>query len=169
MDKQKQAVTYLLSGVAVLASLMVLFYYLSDRFRKTESHVDLDQKVETQSFEKSEFVGIYSPTDGSLEAAGKRISYFNVNQREEGGYLGTAKVDAVGAEEGEHYRCTDVRIGEPEFFLSCSGPGNNSISLNGTWQKSESGAISVAGKVLWTENATLILEVNRNFQYLPGE
>jgi len=168
MNKQKQAVTYLATGVAVLAVLMVLFYYLSDRFRKTDSHVDLDQKVDSTPLEKSEFVGIYSPADGPLEAAGKRISYFNVNQREEGGYLGTVKVDTVGVDEGEHYRCTDVRIEASEFFLRCSG-GENSISLNGTWKKNEAGVISVAGKVLWTENASLILEVDRNFQYMPGE
>lgn len=169
MEKQKQALIYLLSAVAILATAMVLFYYFSDRMRTTDSNIDLNEKVESPVYEKSEFVGVYSPADGALEAGNKRIAYFTVNQREEGGYLGTAKVDTIGGEESEYFPCVDVKIEESEFFLNCMHETGGSISLNGTWVKNSTGAPVVTGKVMWSQNSNSLLEVQRTFQYMPGE
>lgn len=169
MNKQKEAVTYLAVGVGILALAMVIFYYVSDRMRTTENEVDLSQEVEARVEEKSEFIGVYSPSDGPLVSADKRISFFTVNQREEGGYLGSAKVTTLGSDEEFYFNCVDVRIRESEFFLNCLHETQGAISLNGQWEKSASGGIEVQGKVLWSLNSTPVLDVQRRFQHMDGE
>lgn len=165
MENQKKALTYALSALAILAVAMVAFYYFQNRFAGG-GNFEEEAGEEIQKEEKSEFVGTYSPSDGPLEADGKRIAFFTVNPREDGGYLGSAKVDTIGANESFFFECVDVRIEEGEFFLSCRNQTQGSISLNGTWTR-ESGGILVDGKVMWMREGNLLLEQSRRLRLLP--
>lgn len=169
MENQKKALVYGGIAVLVLAVAMVIFYYVQSRAVVSENDVDLSQKVESIQRETSPFVGLYAPSDGPLEAEQMRIGSFTVNRKEDGGYLGSAKVDSVGANDSFYFNCVDVRIEEKDFFLNCVHESKGSISLNGTWQKDASGAISVLGKVLWSKGGSPILDVQRQFQFTPGE
>jgi hypothetical protein len=168
MDQKKKAFQLALMGIAVVAILMVGFYYFKDQMRKGENAVDFSEASGESSLpksEKSEFVGMYTP-DGPLEAKEKRIAFFMVNRAEDGGYLGSAKVDTVGSDQSIFFRCVDVKIEEKDFFLNCKHETEGAISLNGTWSK-ESGQLLVDGKVLWSYQSQPILEIQRKFQFMP--
>jgi hypothetical protein len=170
MAKQKQALSYGVTAIAILAGMMFLFYYLSDRFRTSEFELDLRGGTGAyQKEEVSEFVGLYSPYDGPLEADDKRISFFTVNRREEGGYLGSAKVDTIGSSEHYFFRCVDVKIEESDFFINCFHESEGAISLNGHWQRDNSDSIQVIGKVLWTKNGRPLLDIQRRFNHMAGD
>lgn len=144
------------AALAILAAVMFFFYFVKDRTRKTDADVDLNQKVEQVKEEKSEFVGIYSP-QAALEAEGKRIAFFQVNRKDDGGYLGAAKLDTVGESESIFLNCVDVKIDEKDFFLKCLDERVGVISLNGQWQKADSG-ITVSGNILWSKDGNSLLE-----------
>jgi hypothetical protein len=167
MEQKKKAMQLAVFGIGIVAILMVGFYYFKNQIRVGENEVDLSSsgREESPKGEKSEFVGMYSP-ESALEAEGKRITLFIVNRAEDGGYLGSAKVDVVGSDQSIYFRCIDVKIEEQDFFLNCVHESQGSISLNGKWSKS-SGAIEVEGKVLWSFQNRAILEDSRKFQYLP--
>jgi hypothetical protein len=167
MEQKKKAVQLAVLGIGIVAILMVGFYYFKNQFRIGENELDLSaaSREEAPKGEKAEFVGMYSP-DRALEAEGKRITLFIVNRAEDGGYLGSAKVDTVGSDQSFFFRCVDVKIEEHDFFLNCVHESEGSISLNGKWNKN-SGSIEVDGKVLWSFQNRAILEENRKFQYLP--
>lgn len=169
MNNNKLALRYALIAIALLAVAMVAFYYVQSRTRTSENDLDMSQAVSGDREQKSEFVGIYSPSDGPLEAGGQRISFFTVNREEDGGYLGSAKVDTVGADASEFFPCVDVRLEGGEFFLNCKHPNGGAISLNGQWTKDSHGAIQVDGKVLWIQGGNPVLDVQRIFQQIPGE
>lgn len=164
MNSQKKALTYALSAIAALALAMVAFYYVQSRMAASNGTEEVVGE-EIVKGEKSEFVGTYSP-DGPLEAAGKRISFFTVNAKEEGGYLGSVKLDTIGTDEVNYLECVDVKIEEGTFFLSCQNPAHGNISYNGSWQKN-GGTIQVDGKVLWTLEGNAILEQERRLQLIP--
>ncbi len=159
-----KAFLYGLLALVLLAAGMVGFYHFRHRFEKAD--YEYAENTDTPREEKSEFVGIYSPADGPLEAAGKRIAYFQVNRREDGGYLASAKMDSIGSNEAEFLPCNDVRIEEEEFFLQCQHGTLGSLSLNGRWYNAN--GIVVDGKVLWTQNGTLHLEVQRKLQHISS-
>lgn len=166
MDDKNKALKTGLMAVVVLALAMFLFYFYKDRARKPEGDVDLNQKVEAPAKEeKAEFVGVYSPLDGAMEANGKRISFFTVNRREEGGYLGSAKVDTVG-EEPVFLNCVDVRIESKEFFLKCVDEKVGVISLNGQWEKKPEGVV-VTGQVFWSKDGNSFLDQTNRFSLAP--
>ena len=167
MADQKKALKVGVSAIALLAAAMFLYYFYVDRTRKPEANIDLDKKVEAPPpAEKSEFVGVYSPLDGPMEANGKRISFFTVNRRDEGGYLGAAKVDTIGEDNSVFLNCVDVRIEEAEFFLKCQDEAVGTISLNGQWQKGPNG-LQVNGKVFWSKDAESILDMSNRFSFTP--
>jgi hypothetical protein len=166
-NNTKRAVTVLLSAVAAVAIAMFLFYFVKDRTHKPEGDIDLNQKVESApKEEKSEFVGVYSPLDGPMEANGKRLAFFTVNRRDEGGYLGSAKVDTIGEQESVFLNCVDVRIEEKDFFLKCVDEKLGVISLNGHWQKSPAG-IQVIGQVFWSKDGNAFLDQANRFALTP--
>jgi hypothetical protein len=167
MESQKKAFKIAAVAVVILAVVMYFFYFMKDRTRKTDADVDLNQKVvqTTTKEEKSEFVGIYSPAS-ALEAEGKRIVFFQVNRKEDGGYLGIAKVDTVGEEGSAILNCVDVRIEEKEFFLKCVDDKVGVISLSGQWQKAEN-SIQVNGHVFWSKDGTSFLDKNTVFTLAP--
>jgi hypothetical protein len=165
MNSQKKALTYALTAIGILAVAMFAFYYVQNRFAGS-SNTGEEGGEEIVKEEKSEFVGTYSPTDGPLEAADKRIAFFTVNAKEDGGYLGSVKVDTIGTEETNFFECVDVKIEDNAFFLSCQNPTLGSISYNGSWEKTGSG-IQTAGKVLWTNQGTPVLEQARRLQHSP--
>ncbi len=168
MDQKKKALQIALTGIAVMAIVMVGFYFVRDRTQKSESEVDYSETGSDSGApkgERSEFVGMYTP-DGPLEAQEKRIAFFMVNRAEDGGYLGSAKVDAVGSDQSIFFRCIDVKIDEREFFLNCKHETEGAISLNGTWSKA-SGQLEVEGKVLWSYQSQPVLEIRRKFQFMP--
>lgn len=113
-----KALSYALMGIGTLAALMVAFYYFQHRFSRSENEVEFREVQESVS-EIAEFVGTYSPEWTPLQPAGKRISSFTVNRKEDGGYLGVAKVDTIGGEEGFIFQCVDVRIESADFALNC--------------------------------------------------
>jgi hypothetical protein len=103
-----------------------------------------------------------------MEAAGKRITSFSVANTD-GVMTGSVQVDTIGADEGATAPCSDVRIEGKEFFMKCQEPALGMISLNGAWTKDEAaGGVTVAGKVLWTQNGSLVLDVARTFQLLKN-
>lgn len=165
MDSQKKALTYALTGIGILAVAMFAFYYVQNHFIAPSGNGE-EVGEEIAREEKSEFVGTYSPSDGPLEAAGKRIVFFTVNAKEDGGYLGSAKVDTIGTEETNYFECIDVKIEDGAFFLSCQNPALGNISYNGSWEKS-GGTIQTAGKVLWTQQGNPVLEQARRLQHNP--
>lgn len=164
MNSTKKALTVAGLAIGALALAMFLFYFVKDRTRKAENEVDTTQNVEMEQVkeEKPEFVGIYSP-QGPLEANGKRISFFQVNRREDGGWLGAAKVDTVGEETTNLLNCVDVRIEDKEFFLKCVDAGVGMISLSGSWSRGEPSGIHVSGKVLWEKDGTALIDTNMQF------
>lgn len=164
MDSQKKALTYALSGIAILAVAMFAFYYVQSRMAASGPSEEGGEEIVKE--EKSEFVGTYSPMDGPLEAAGKRIAFFTVNAKEDGGYLGSVKLDTIGTEEADFFECVDVRIEEKDFFLNCPSPAHGVVSFNGAWEKAGD-SIQVAGKVLWTKEGNSILEQERRLRHLP--
>jgi hypothetical protein len=164
MSSQKKAFSSAFMAIGLLAVLMVGFYYFKDRFLASREGLDLGQ--EAPKSEKAEFVGTYSPTDGPLVANGKRISFFTVNRRDEGGYLGSTKVDTVGSDESAYFNCVDVRIEEKDFFLNCQNPTEGTITLSGTWGN-EGGSVLVRGKVIWQKNGESLIDQDRSFQLLP--
>jgi hypothetical protein len=174
MAQQKKALSAALIGIGAVAAAMVVFYYFQNQFRKPEG-VDegaVASEEETQVLQPqeghSEFAGLYAATDGTMEAAGKRITSFTVTNTD-GVLTGTAKIDVIGSDEGSTVNCMDVRIEGKEFFLKCQNAAEGMISLNGAWTKDEaSGGIAVAGKVLWSQNGSLLLDVSRNFQLLKN-
>ncbi len=168
MDSKKKALQSAILGIAIVAILMVGFYYFKDRLRKPESDAEFEQTAaqEVVPGEKSEFVGMYSPSDGPLEAEGKRVALFTVNRAEDGGYLGSVKVDPIGGDQSVFFPCVDVKIEASDFFLKCVHETHGSISLDGSWTKSAEG-LMVDGKVLWSVGGRSILETNRKFQFLP--
>lgn len=167
MNSQNKAFTYLFTAVAIGAVIMVSFYYVKGRMRTTEHDLDLSQKVEAPASEKGEFIGIYS-AGTPLEADGKRIAFFTVNRKEDGGYLGSAKLDTVGGEDSTYFQCIDVRIAEKEFFLKCAHESEGSLSLNGQWQKGESG-LEVSGQVLWAKSGNAVLDTSARFFFSASE
>ncbi|MGZ3713620.1 MAG: hypothetical protein ACXVBE_17775 [Bdellovibrionota bacterium] len=157
MESQKKAFKIAAIAVIAMAAAMYFFYFVKDRTRKTDADVDLNQKVaEPVHEEKQEFVGVYSP-QSALEAEGKRISYFQVNRKEDGGYLGSAKVDTVGGEEAVYLNCVDVRIEEKDFFLKCVDDKVGVISYNGQWQKTAN-TVQVSGHVFWSKEGNSFLD-----------
>lgn len=166
MNSQKKALTYALSAIGILALAMVSFYYVQDRLAASKTNGEEVVGEEIVREEKSEFVGTYSPVDGPLEAAGKRISFFMVNAKEDGGYLGSVKLDTIGTDETSYLECVDVKIEEKAFFLSCQSPASGNISYNGSWEKTGD-SIQVAGKVLWTQQGNAILDQERRLQLVP--
>lgn len=168
MDSKKKALQTAVLGIGLVAALMVGFYYFKDRLRKPESDAEFQQSAtqEVVAGEKSEFVGMYSPSDGPLEAEGKRIALFTVNRAEDGGYLGSVKVDPIGGDQSVFFPCVDVKIEASEFFLKCVHETHGSISLDGSWTKGSDGLL-VEGKVLWSIAGRAVLETNRKFQFLP--
>jgi hypothetical protein len=171
MAQQKKAFSVALLGIGAVAAAMVVFYYLQNHFRKPEGAEEgaVVSEEETQVLQpqegRSDFAGLYAATDGVMEAAGKRITSFSVTNTD-GVLVGTVKIDTIGSDEGSSMNCMDVRIEGKEFFLKCQG-NEGMISLNGAWTKDEaSGAVAVAGKVLWSQNGNLLLDVSRNFQLL---
>ncbi|MGE3262120.1 MAG: hypothetical protein AB7K68_10100 [Bacteriovoracia bacterium] len=166
MESQKKAFTIAGAAILIMACAMVGFYFVKDRTRKTDSDIDLNQKVEAPaSGEKSEFVGMYSPQI-ALEASGKRIVFFQVNRKEDGGYLGSAKVDTIGEAESAFLNCVDVKIDEKDFFLKCVDDKVGVISLNGRWAKGDAG-ITVDGKVLWSKDGNAFLDQATQFTLAP--
>lgn len=163
MNSQKKALTYALSAIAALALAMTAFYYVQSRMAASDTAEEVGEEI--VKGEKSEFVGTYSP-DGPLEAAGRRISFFTVNAKEEGGYLGSVKLDTIGSEEVSYLECVDVRIEDSTFFLSCQDPALGNISYNGSWSKNGN-SIQVNGRVLWTQQGTSILDQERGLQLVP--
>lgn len=161
MDAQKKALTVTVTAVAILAAAMYFFYFVKDRTRKTDADVDLNQKVEQVKEEKSEFVGIYSP-QAPMEANGKRISFFQVNRKEDGGYLGAAKIDTIGSDETNFLNCVDVKIEGQSFFLKCVDPSVGTVSLDGQWSKNGASTV-VNGHVLWSKDGTALVDLNNQF------
>lgn len=152
--------------MVALGAAMYFFYFMKDRTRKTDADIDLNQKVEqVAKEEKSEFVGIYS-AGTALEAEGKRIVFFQVNRREDGGYLGVAKVDTVGGEDSSILNCVDVKIEEKDFFLKCVDDKVGVISLSGQWQKADN-TIQVNGHVFWSKEGTSFLDKDAVFTLVP--
>jgi hypothetical protein len=166
MEAQKKALMVTVIAVAVLAAAMYFFYFVKDRTRKADSDVDLNQKVEQVKEEKSEFVGIYSP-QAPMEASGKRISYFQVNRKEDGGYLGAAKLDTIGSSESTVLNCVDVKIEEKSFYLKCVDPAMGMVSLDGQWAKTASGTV-VNGHVLWAKDGTPFVDQDNQFTLAPN-
>lgn len=161
--------TYAAMGLGAVALAMVIFYYFQDRTRKPEGYEEVGEQVEgTVQETRSEFAGLYAATDGSMEAAGKRITSFQVINSDGGGLSGSARLDTIGSDEQATLNCYDVRIDAKEFFLKCQDANLGMISLNGAWAKDDAGQISVAGKVLWTQNGNLLLDVSRNFQLITN-
>jgi len=172
MAQQKKAFSAALLGIAAVAAAMVAFYYFQNQFRKPEGVEEgaVVAEEETEILQpqegRSEFAGLYAATDGTMEAAGKRITSFSVNNTD-GVLTGSVKIDTIGTDEGTTANCNDVRIEGKEFFLKCQHPAEGMISLNGAWTKTE-GSIAVTGKVLWSRNGNLVLDVTRNFQLLKN-
>jgi hypothetical protein len=170
MEQKNKALTYAAIALVVLAVAMVVFYYVQARTRVSENDLDTSIKAEKQEETVSEFVGLYAPSDGPLEAEQKRIGSFMVNRKEDGGFLGVANMDTVGADEAYQFNCVEVRIDdEGDFFLNCFHEKQGSISLNGQWQRNAEGAIEVSGKVVWSRNGQLMLDTPRVFRFTPGE
>lgn len=165
MKSQKKALTYALSAIGALAVAMFAFYYVQNRLAGPSTSGEQGGE-EIAKEEKSEFVGTYSPADGPLEAAGKRIVFFTVNHKDDGGYLGSAKVDTIGTDESFFFECVDVRIEEKEFYLSCQSPTQGAISYSGNWEKAGD-TIQTAGKVLWMQQGSPVLEQERRLQLVP--
>lgn len=166
MNSQKKALTYALSAIGILALAMFAFYYVQSRYAASKSGTEEGVGEEIVKEEKSEFVGTYSPVDGPLEAAGKRIAFFMVNAKEDGGYLGSVKVDTIGSDETGYLECVDVKIEESAFFMSCQSPALGNISYNGQWEKTGE-SIQVEGKVLWTQQGSQVLDQRRLLQLMP--
>lgn len=173
-QQQNKAFTVAIMGLAAVAAAMVIFYYLQNHFRKpdgAEEGAGAVGEEEGQLLQpqegRSEFAGLYAATDGTMEAAGKRITSFTVSNTD-GVLTGSVKIDTIGSDDATTVGCNDVRIDGKEFFMKCQNATAGIISLNGAWTKGEAGAISVAGKVLWNQNGSLLLDVSRNFQLLPN-
>ncbi len=157
MDQKDKALKTALTAVGILAFLMVAYYWVSWRTRKTENDINFQEKGESTKEEKSEYAGIYSATE-PFEGAGKRLAFISLNRKEDGsGYFGTAKLDPIGSEtEGAAFlQCNDVTISEKEFFAKCSEASLGQISFSGEWTKA-GGPPSASGTMLWSKDATEI-------------
>jgi hypothetical protein len=166
MQNKNQAAIWGVVGLGALFSLMVVYYFVSHRMNTGEGELEgggFLSEVQSKG-EKSEFVGVYSPTGQSLEGSNRRLTQFMVNRSEDGGYLGSVRLDSVGSiEPAKDLPCNDVRIDEKEFFLKCGSEADGSVSISGQWSKGVEYPIQVNGKALWTLGGQALIEGDRVF------
>ncbi|MCO5142249.1 MAG: hypothetical protein M9962_04065 [Oligoflexia bacterium] len=153
------AFTYGFIGIAVLAAAMVAFYKYKERSRVNEADIDLSDHVEISEPREgvNSYVGTYSPTS-PIEAIEHRFSFFTVNKKDEGGYLGSAKMEPIGGGSPEYFECNDVKASEAELFLRCVSSNLGSLSFSGTWLPAGDGAPSAEGKFLWVKDGSAIAD-----------
>jgi hypothetical protein len=159
MDAKDKALKIAVGTIAALAVCMFVYYWFSWRHRTTQHDVNVAERVENIKEEKSEYAGIYSSSE-PIEGLERRVSFFTVIRKEDGsGHSGTLKLDKIASTEAveDYLKCSDVNIGEKEFFIKCSSPEMGQISFVGEQDKS-SGALQVNGKILWNKDGTVITD-----------
>ncbi len=161
MNSKDKALKIAVTTIGILAISMIAYYWISWRTRTTENDVNFHEKVDAATIaeEKSDFSGIYSSAE-PIEGMNRRLGFFSVNRKEDGSYNGSAKLDTVSSTEDAtaYLNCEDVKIGEKEFFLKCAEPELGQISFVGEWQRGGSGAIQVAGKLMWSKDGTVVVD-----------
>ena len=158
MDAKDKALKIAVGTIAALAVAMVVYYWLSWRNRTTQNDLNVAERVESIKEEKSEYAGIYSSSE-PIEGMERRLSFFTVIRKEDGGHSGTVKLDRIASTEAveDFLKCPDVNIGEKEFFIKCSSPELGQISFVGEQDKS-SGTLQVKGKLLWNKDGNVVMD-----------
>ncbi len=162
---EKQAFKIAAVALGILALAMVVYY---KKFRAhTEEEISLSQKVESTKEVKSEFEGIYSPTE-AIDADGKMVSFLSISKKEEGGFTGTWRAEKIGSNDTGFFECNDVKVLEKEFFVRCANPEFGTISYDGVIQRADN-SFTVSGKILWMMDSTPILEKTVQLTHAAGD
>ena len=163
MDSKNNALKIALAAVVLLAILMISYYWIAWRSRKTEHDLNLQEKAaETQApevHEKVDYSGMYTTAE-AITTSEYRLGFFTVNRREDAqGYSGTAKVDRIGStqEPSVYFRCDEVTANEKEIFFKCVDATLGQISFAGEWQAGGAGR-EASGKLLWSKDGTALAD-----------
>jgi hypothetical protein len=154
--------------LVALAIAMVAFYKMKERSVETDTPISEAAATTEQNREASPYDGTYSSADGALEHKGKRITFFQVAQRETGVFGAFARVETVGvAEASVDVECQDVKLSETEFFLRCSSEAEGSISFEATGVKPDKPDFQVSGRILWAKAGESALDGTVRLSHMP--